>query len=344
MKRTAWLAAFAGLFVLIGLVAVQGAGDVLAILSQAGWVLLWLVPLHFVPLALDAKAWNVLLVRTASAPRNLLPFLVWIAAVREAVNRLLPTVSIGGELVGIRLAKLRFPDSVVVTATIVVEVLLTVVAQYIFAAGGVVLMLAAHPELSQVWSIGTALVLSLPLPFAFAWLLHSGRVFERLHGFASRLLGEASQLVARMEGVRLDGEIRRLFGAPRVLGVALAWQLCGFVVGSLETWFALMVLGHPISLGAAVAVESLSQAIRNVIFIVPGGLGVQEAAVMLFARLVGVEGDIALTLALVKRMREILFGIPALLSWQWVEASTLRSTLGRPNQPVAAPLSSRTET
>jgi putative membrane protein len=169
-------------------------------------------------------------------------------------------------------------------------------------------------------------------------------VFERLHGFASRLLGEASQLVARMEGVRLDGEIRRLFGAPRVLGVALAWQLCGFVVGSLETWFALMVLGHPISLGAAVAVESLSQAIRNVIFIVPGGLGVQEAAVMLFARLVGVEGDIALTLALVKRMREILFGIPALLSWQWVEASTLRSTLGRPNQPVAAPLSSRTET
>ena len=71
-----------------------------------------------------------------------------IAAVREAVNRLLPTVSIGGELVGIRLAKLRFPDSVVVTATIVVEVLLTVVAQYIFAAGGVVLMLAAHPELS----------------------------------------------------------------------------------------------------------------------------------------------------------------------------------------------------
>jgi hypothetical protein len=27
---------------------------------------------------------------------------------------------------------------------------------------------------------------------------------------------------------------------------------------------------------------------------------------------------------LIKRMREVLFGVPALLSWQWVEARQLR--------------------
>jgi hypothetical protein len=46
--------------------------------------------------------------------------------------------------------------------------------------------------------------------------------------------------------------------------------------------------------------------------------------VMLLAGLAGVSGDVALSLALIKRMREILFGVPALLSWQWVETHQLR--------------------
>lgn len=335
MKRTAWIAALVGLAFLVGLVMVQGVVEVAAVIARAGFVLLWLVPLHLLPLTLDAQAWNVLLARSGQNRPRSLPFLLWIAAVREAVNRLLPTISIGGELVGIRLAKLRFTDSIAVTATIVIEVLLTVMAQYVFAAAGVVFILAANPHIHQAWSIGMALLFALSVPFAFAWILKNGKVFERLHGFATRLLGQANRWVARMEGTRLDQEIHGLFNHPRVLVVALVWQLLGFAAGALETWIALLMLGHPISLGAAIAVESLSQAIRNVIFIVPGGLGVQEAAVMLFARLVGVEGDIGLTLALVKRMREILFGVPALLSWQWAEVGQSGGILRAPNKAVS---------
>jgi hypothetical protein len=32
-----------------------------------------------------------------------------------------------------------------------------------------------------------------------------------------------------------------------------------------------------------------------------------------------VDGDVALSLALVKRMREVATGVPALVSWQWFE-------------------------
>jgi hypothetical protein len=52
---------------------------------------------------------------------------------------------------------------------------------------------------------------------------------------------------------------------------------------------------------------------------------VQEAAVVLFGYVAGVGGEVALSLALVKRMREILFGVPALLSWQWLETRRLRA-------------------
>ena len=45
-------------------------------------------------------------------------------------------------------------------------------------------------------------------------------------------------------------------------------------------------------------------------------MGVQDAAVVLLAQLFGVDREVALSLALVKRMREILFGCAALVSWQ----------------------------
>ncbi len=50
-----------------------------------------------------------------------------------------------------------------------------------------------------------------------------------------------------------------------------------YVIGSAETWFALKLLGHPVDVGAAIAIEALTQAVRHATFIVPGGPGVQEA-------------------------------------------------------------------
>jgi uncharacterized membrane protein YbhN (UPF0104 family) len=91
------------------------------------------------------------------------------------------------------------------------------------------------------------------------------------------------------------------------------------VAGSLETWLALRWLGHPVPFGAAIALESLTMTVRNFAFLVPAGLGVQEASLIGFGALLGVNGELALALSLAKRMREILFGVPALLSWYWVE-------------------------
>ena len=127
-----------------------------------------------------------------------------------------------------------------------------------------------------------------------------------------------------LNGAQLDADLHRLFARPWRLAQALLWQFAGYLTGALETWFALKLLGHPVSLEAALAIEALTQAIRHATFIVPGGLGIQEAGVILFGHLAGVSGEAALALALVKRAREVLFGVPALLSWQWVEARVVR--------------------
>jgi hypothetical protein len=46
---------------------------------------------------------------------------------------------------------------------------------------------------------------------------------------------------------------------------------------------------------------------------------VQDAAVVLLAQMFGVDREVAFSLALVKRMREVVFGCLALVSWQVVE-------------------------
>jgi hypothetical protein len=79
------------------------------------------------------------------------------------------------------------------------------------------------------------------------------------------------------------------------------------------------LLGHPVSLGGALAIEGLTQAVRHAAFFVPAGLGVQDAAVVVLAQMFGVDREVAFSLALVKRMREVLFGCGALVSWQVVE-------------------------
>ncbi len=333
MKLATYISGLLGVLILTVLVLHQGLGEVMHLLSRAGWALLWLVPFHALPLLLDAQGWRVLLAPKDPDGRAQLPFLFWVATVREAVNRLLPTANVGGELVGIRLTRWRLPDSgAAIAASIIMEVLFTLVNQYIFTALGIVLLVAATQASEQTWTILSGLALSLPLPIMFGALLRYGKIFERMEKVVEKMLGDSSRLAALLGGASLDAEIRELYARHGRLMVALLWQLSGYVLGSFETWLALYLLGHPVSMWAAIAVEASTQAVRHIIFIVPAGLGIQEAGLVLFGQIVGIDSNVALSLSLAKRMREVLFGMPALLSWQFFEARRLRRTLGKQAQ------------
>lgn len=327
MKRIAYLSGFAGFLLLVGLIVHEGLPSLLLILERGGWMLLLLVPAHCIPLVLDAQGWKVLLAPIDLMRRASLSFLFWIACVREAVGRLLPALGIGGEVVGIRLACTRLDDISGVSATVIVEVLITVITQYLFCGLGIIVF-AANANHNQIWSMMAGLLLSLPIPIIVYLLLRHGAVFERLGSVAKKLFGADNRFTMRLDGARLDTDVHRLFGQPLLLLAALAWQFSGYLIGSFETWFALLLLGHQVSPGIAVAIEALTQAVRHASFLIPAGLGVQEAGVMLFGHFAGIGGEVALSLALVKRMREILFGIPALLTWQWFEARLPRSSQG----------------
>ena len=278
------------------------------------------MPLHALPLGLDVLGWRTLLraagvAATLASPRRLFV----IAAVREAVNRLLPVANVGGEIVGIRMLCRDGAGAPGVAASVVAEVLLTLISQLLFAAAGVLLLLRLTGRVAASANLLVGLLLALAGIAALYLLIHRGSIFERILRTVEAMLDLPAQLRGlRGQAIALDAALRGLLGHSAALLMALGWQLAGFVTGAIETWLALRLLQHPVGFGSAWVLESLTQAIRHFIFVVPAGLGVQEAGLVGFGYLLGLGSDASIALSLAKRMREILFGVPALVYWQWV--------------------------
>jgi len=321
MKFAAYLGGLLGLALMVTLVVRADLVAMLQMMRLAGWALLWLVPYRALYYFLYAVGWYELLRPYDAGRRASLSYVFWVTTVRDAIDRLLPVASVGGGVAGIRLLRWRGVAAVPAAVTVIVEVLLTVFVMYLFTAAGLMLLAGFSAPDLQYRHLLYAFVLSLPVPVVTALLLRYGSIFRRLHGWLRPLVG-AGAVAAGAES--LDREIRACLLRGRALLGAGALQLAAFVSGSFEIWLALRLFGHPVDATAALVLESLIQAMRHLAFMVPAGLGVQEAALMIFGHVLGISGEFALAVSMAKRMREVLCGLPALASWQWAEGRRLR--------------------
>ena len=80
-----------------------------------------------------------------------------------------------------------------------------------------------------------------------------------------------------------------------------------------------------LALPEAVAIESLGQGSRAAAFVLPGGLGVQDGTLIAVSAAFGVPPDVALAMALIKRIPDLVLGLPSLLAWQALEGRRLLS-------------------
>ncbi len=332
MRRIAYLLGLAGLAAAIALVAHAGWRAVLDALAAAGWPLLWLVPLHVLPLALDAAGWRALLAPRDPLRRARWPVLLQVAMVRESVNRLLPVAGVGGELVGIRIVTRRGVAATPVAASVVTEVVLTLVSLVLFAALGLALLLAWSRDGASINGLLVGVLLALPVPVAGLWLINEGRLVAWIERFATLVTGSNGEAPSWLASMPVfEAELSALARRRGRLALATLLQLLGMIAGAAEVWLALRLLGHPIGVVPAVIIESAVLFVRNLAFAVPAGLGAQEAGIVLICSAVGLGQDLAIGLALAKRMREVLFGVPALLGWHlWESLGGLKTARDAP--------------
>jgi len=131
------------------------------------------------------------------------------------------------------------------------------------------------------------------------------------------------------------------FSAHRGRYVAsVAVCFAGWCGGMLETWLILRFLAPGAGWGTALAVESLSMALNNMLLFVPGRVGSAEGVRTAVFVLLGLPAAQGLAYGLVRRGRELLWTIPgfaALVRWHALD-------LARPQaarRPTQAPGASR---
>ena len=329
MKNAAYIGGLLGLALLVTLVVRADFSAMLHTLDSGGWQLLWLVPYRALFFFLYAAGWLILLRPYDPAHRAGLGYVFWVTTVRDAVDRLLPVASVGGGVVGIRLLRWRGLAAAPAGATVIVEMVMTMVVVYVFTAVGLLLLVELSATGQEYHRLLLAFLLSLPVPVMTVLLLRYGSAFGRLQKFLGPLVGESTM---SEQAVSLDHELRACLRRGWSLFVASALQFAALVAGAFEIWFALRLFEHPVGWGTALVLESMTQAVRHLAFVVPAGIGVQEAGLVLFGHALGISSELALAVSMAKRIREVLCGLPALISWQWLEGRRLQGSMRNASQ------------
>ena len=329
MRIAAYIGGLFGLALLVALVIRSDLSAMLHALDSGGLQLLWLVPYRALFFALYAVGWLALLGPYDPRRRAGVGYLFWVTAVREAVDRLLPVASVGGGVVGVRLLRWRGLATVPVSATVIVEMVTTLITVYLFTGLGLLLLVEFDATGRDYHRLLLAFTLTLPVPVATVLLLRFGSAFGRLQKFLRPMVGES---MTSEQAESLDHEVRACLRRGRRLLASGALEFAALISGCFEIWFALRLFGHPVNWATALVLESMTQAVRHLAFIVPGGLGVQEAGLVIFGHAFGISGELALAVSMAKRIREVLCGLPALMSWQWLESRRIQGLAGNATQ------------
>ena len=249
--------------------------------------------------------------------------------VREGINQLLPVAQVGGEVVGGRLLTFWGVSGALAAASLLADMLIQVSTQLLFTLCGIALLQQVAGEAAASlarWMLHAAWIAALLLGgfFAFQRFGPAGMVERGLARIGGSILRESEQSDApsSKDGLGIQAALDCVWGAGRggFLLQSTLLHFVGWALGAVEIWIALTCIGVEITWAEAVMLESLAQAIKAAAFPVPAGLGVQEGGFVLVGALFGIEADVAIALSLVKRVPDVVIGLPALLYWQSLEA------------------------
>lgn len=306
MRRLSILLALLGLAAVAALVLRFDAGDVVRAMLSVGWTgALILLAWQAMMFVLLGSAWWCV------QPGLPLRTLIWGRMVRDAATVCLPFSPVGGYMIGARAVALRGPDWTESAAGTVVDVTAELCGQFLFALFGLMILLLARPGSDLILPIGAGLLIVVAVVLVI-------RQQRASLGWVVRALSE--RLLGAQAGLgRLGAEMERLYSHRRRLLLGASVHLCGWFSAGIATWISLRLLGHAIPIVHVLALEALLDAAIAVAFVVPGAVGVQEAGYVGLGAIFGVPPDLALGVSLLRRAREVSWGLPVLGLWQWQE-------------------------
>lgn len=310
------IAACIGLFAWSGIDAIGNA------VANAGWGMPFVALTRTATVALSGLAWWLLFpAQTRLRPRGA----VLVRFVREGVNALLPLTQVGGDIIGARLLTFWAVPGPLAAASIIVDVLMQAATLLLFAALGLVMLLAlgADMTVARIAATGLAVVAAIVISLYLAQRAGGQRVLQfllarlkdagnwRALGTVDAVCQSLSMICTRKSNLLASGTL----------------HLAGWLAGVGEVLIVLSCMGHPVSVGEALVIESLVQFVRGAAFATPSALGVQEAGLVMLCGMFGIPPDQAFALSLIKRAADLVVGLPGLVALQVLEGKRLSAII-----------------
>ncbi len=256
----------------------------------------------------DAVSWHIVLPAVAINGRWLARMFA-VRMIGEAYNNITPTASMGGEPIKAWLLKsnwgIPLRDS---GASLVIAKTTSMFSLVLFVGIGAA-MLIDHERFSAQHKLMAVA--------GFAFIVLSAVVFFLMQHL--RLSTHVARWVGRTRfGQRLGGALRAAEDIDRQFAafysghrLRLLWSLVfamgNWVLGAVEVYLIMTLLGFPLSFAEVWMIECMVQLVRTIAFFIPAGLGAQEGAFLVaVGALTGVPSAGVAT-ALVRRFRDVLW-------------------------------------
>lgn len=297
--------ALAGLALLVWVIAKVGPGEIAADVRQVGWGIAAVIALGGLRFLLRALAWRLCL----DDPRSLSVRDAFSAVVcGDAIGNLTPLGPLVGEPAKAALVRGRVALAPAVAALAVENVLYTLSAAAMIAAGMIALLLTFDLPADSTGTVmrtaGEIAIAGTIALFGVAlWLLW------RRPALVSRALGLAPRLRKHTDRIRaLEIDIYSFASRhPGKVPPAVAAEIGFHALGVAEVYVTLsLLLGAPPSIMTSFLFETANRLLTVVFKFVPLRLGVDEAGTAGFATMIGIAAKTGLSLAIVRKVR-VLF-------------------------------------
>ena len=311
----AYVLGLAGAALFTVLLIKQGASDVIRALTSVGWWLGVITAFHLIPMLLDGLSWWILFPKQERIRYRTIFWMRWLG---DSVSNLLPVAQVGGDFVRARLAVLKGTRISVSAATVLIDITASVFTQTFFTLLGMGLLIVAT---GQTNLLGPALA---GAPFAIAavvgfYVIQRLGMFRLFTAIASRCANDPKWRLLSGKGGEVDGVLRNIYSRRQVIFACCLSNMASWLIGSAEVWIGLNALGVPAGFDKGVILESVGQGVRSALFFIPGAIGVHEGGYLFVGGLLGIPGETAFALALIRRVRELALGVPGLIIWQVIE-------------------------
>jgi len=316
-------------FFLIGLIILTwvfhsiNLNEIYELTQQISFGLIFVIAIYFLAFLLDTLTWQLTVL---SAPLTI----KWtyrffqLRLSGEAFNNILPAGSIGGEPIKAVMLKniygFNYREGI---ASLIISRTINTFSLILFLFIGFILMINSNVLETKYNTIAGVGLFILTLAIVFLFCIQRFKIIS--HTTASLSKNKLFHwLNNSLHHIREIDSILVTFYRHRIKRTicALFFAFINWVLGTVEIFVTMLLIGHPISLVDAWIIEAIAQLVRTSTFFIPASIGAQEGAFLVIGTAITGSPAIGFTVAIVRRIREIIWIIWGLLVFYVTKPAT----------------------